>query len=195
MATFGHERCDVRVNELRVDAIVDKGRVLQHVLQEPQVGGHAFDTELRQRTIGATDAFAEIRTGRVDDDFREQRIVPRARAIAGVAKRINAHVRTRRRREGGQLAASGLRAAVRQHRFHVHAQLQRVATRRWNVLLQQIQLGKLRAGRKLQLRTHQVDACHLFGDGVLDLQAGVRFDERELRIVTAVGGHQEFESA
>ena len=53
-------------------------------------------------------------------------------------------------------------------------------------VLLQAEVGQRRAARDAQLRLDQVDAGHLLGDGVLDLQAWVGLDEGEVALVPLI---------
>ena len=87
----------------------------------------------------------------------------------------------------------GLVGAVALHRLHVDAQLHRVAARARNRILLQTDLRERRASCDAQLRLDEIDAEDFFRDRVLDLQAGIRFDEREPLAGARV--HQELEGA
>ena len=101
-----------------------------------------------------------------------------ARAVAGVAERVGAEAGAGRHLERGQHAARRAGRAVGGHRLHVDAALDGDAARRRHRGLVQPELGERSAAGELELGPHEVDAEHLLGDGVLDLEARVGLDER-----------------
>ena len=70
-------------------------------------------------------------------------------------------------------------APVGVHGLHVDARLDGEAARRRHIGLREAELVERRAARHLDLRPHEIDPRHLFGDRVLDLQARIGLDERE----------------
>ena len=87
--------------------------------------------------------------------------------------------RTPARQAGQSASAPAARhcAALRVQRFGVDAPLHGKALHRRRRGRVQAQVVQALACRQLDLRLHQVHACDLFGDGVLDLQARIGFDE------------------
>ena len=149
----------------------------QQRAQEGDVAGRAFQPERRQRPLGPRQRRRRSRPTGVHDHLGQQRIEVGIGAVAGIAVAVDAHARARRRLEDRERAAARLGRAVGRHGLQVDAQLDRMAARR----------GARRgrpwpghAARQQQLRLHQVDAPHLLGDGVLDLQARIGLDEEEL---------------
>ena len=65
--------------------------------------------------------------------------------------------------------------------------LDRDASRRDRRLRPESHLAERRAARDRELEQHEIDARHLLGDGVLDLQAGIGFDEHVGRRDGAAG--------
>ena len=80
---------------------------------------------------------------------------------------------------GVAVQRAGTRAVVARGVLGVEPDLDRVAAR-VEVVLDERQLGAL-GDRELQ--RHEVDAPHLLGDRVLDLQAGVHLEEEEPPVV------------
>ncbi len=174
---------DMVLDEARVNAIRDELGMLQQALQESDVGRHALDSEFAERAIGFRHHVGEVRRRRMRNELGEQRIEVRARRVARVGERIDAHARPRRRLERGERPARRFRAAVGAHRFHVDSHLDREPARLGNVRLLQPELRERAACRQLNLQLDEVDARHLFGDGVLDLEPRVGLDEREACLV------------
>ncbi len=118
------------------------------------------------------------------DDFRQQRIEERRYVAAGFHPGINAQAFSVGRREHhfGEQARRRLELAARI--FGVDARLDRVALR--------VQRGgDLRERRQIACgqfnhHAHQIDAPHLLGDAVFNLQTGVHFKEVKLPGVAVV---------
>ena len=123
----------VALDECRVDIVGDEFRALQEVPVEGDVGGHTFEAEFAERAPGARGRIGIVGRWRMGDQFRQQRIVIGAGAVAGIAETVDADAGAGGRLEGGDGAAGGLRRAIGGHGFHVDAQLDRVAARRRNV--------------------------------------------------------------
>src|SRR3954471_21004573 len=119
----------------------------------------------------------------VSDDLADHRIVVRWNAVALVDVRIDADARPAWRVVGRYLARRR-REAVRV--FGVDAAFNGMATQH-DVLLPQPQLL---AGSDVDLLLHDVHARDHLGNGVLDLDARVHLDEKELALLV-----QEFERA
>ena len=114
----------------------------------------------------------------VHDHLGEQRIEVGIGAVAGIAVGIDAHARSRRRLEHRERAAARLGRAVRGHGLHVD---RGAGSRGRAAAPSRPVLARSDAAGQPQLRLHQIDAPHLFGDGVLDLQARIGLDEEEVR--------------
>ena len=84
----------------------------------------------------------------------------------------------------------GLRDETLRRILRVDAALDRVTALREALLRE----GQRLARRDAQLRVHQIDAGHAFGDRMLDLQARVHLEEIEARVV-AVAFEQELARA
>ena len=116
--------------------------------------------------------------------------------VAGVAARVDAHAGARRRLERGERAAGGPRRAVG---APCVSMLTRTCTAKprgaGTAACASPRLGERRPGGELELQPHEVEPGDLLGDGVLDLQARVRLDEREALAVAAVRVDQELERA
>ena len=82
------------------------------------------------------------------------------------------------------------------HHLHVDAKLHRIAARLWDIGLRETERTERGAAGDRELRLHQIDAEHLLGHGMLDLQPRIGLDEGE-RIGVALGVviDQEFEGA
>ncbi|MCY1327479.1 hypothetical protein D9M69_130150 [compost metagenome] len=178
--------------------------MVDHVLQELQVGGHAADAELAQRAVHAPDRLGRGR--RPGGDLDQQRIVVRRdhRAAIGGAG-IQAHA------EAGGAAIRGEAAVVRQEAvlrvLGRDPALQRVAVQ-VDILLDRHARGahddvavlvarvlghaEIAAFRDADLRLDDIDPGDHLGDRVLDLDARVDFDEIEL---AGIGVHQELDRA
>ena len=76
---------------------------------------------------------------RVHDQFREQRIVTRAGAIAAIAETVDADAAARRRLIDGERAAGRPRRAVSRHGFEIDARLNRHAARSRDIILLEAQ--------------------------------------------------------
>ena len=179
------------VDELGGVGIVAELLVADDGLEEGQVGGDAADAELAQRPVHAGDRL--LRRRRPGGDLFEQRVVvagdDRA-GIGGAAVEPDA--------EAGGAAIGGDAAIVRNEIvlgiLGGDPALQRMAVE-LDVLLGR-DTGFGRADRvaveDVDLRLDDVDAGHLLGDGVLDLDARIDLDEVE---VAGVGVHQELDRA
>ena len=187
---FEGEEVGRRVDEFGRIAVIQKGRMFQQVDDELDVRRHAADAEFAQGAVhprnrlfrrlgmgGHLDEQAVIIAR--DDAARIGRAAIQPDAVAGG------------RAVGGQAAIVG--DEVVQRVFGGDAALYGMAV--------QLDLslrghpGGLRQGLALfdqDLRLHDVDAGHLFGDGVFHLNAGVHLDEVEFLIVHI---HQEFDGA
>ena len=168
---------DVRIDETGADAVGDEIGMREHRLKEWNIGGDAFDAEFTQRTCRLPRHIGPVRGSRMNDDLGEQGIERSAGLVPRVAEAIDPHARAGRRIEHRQRPAGRLGHTLLIHHFHVDAKLHRVATRRWHCGLRQAERGKSCAGGNRELRLHQIDAKHLLGHGMLDLQARIGLDE------------------
>src|SRR6185312_4113230 len=95
LAAFANERRGqlggVLFDERRGNAVGEEIGVAEQILEKGDVRGHAFDAEFGQCAGGAPGGGGEVIGGVVDDDLGKQRIEVRARGVAGVAERIDAH--------------------------------------------------------------------------------------------------------
>ncbi len=162
-------------------------RVLEHGLQEGDVGGDATDPELRHRPAGLLDSLVEgaSPTGELGQHRVE----------------VGAHLSTRVRRTTVDAYATAAGGAVGGDHTGVgtepvgrvlggDAALQRCAAQH-DALLGESEVGQRLARRDPHLRLHQVDVGDLLGHGVLDLDPGVHLDEH----VVAVRVQEELHGA
>ena len=180
-----------RVDEPRRIAAVAKARVVDDRLEEGEVGRHAADAEFAQRAVHA--GYRLVRRRRPGSDLLQQRIVEtrddRAR-IGGAAVEADA--------ETGRAAIGGDAAVVRDEIvlgiLGGDAALQGVAVQPDVGLRRNAGLGRAdgETVEDVDLRLDDVDAGHLLGDGVLDLDARIDLDEVE---IAGVGILQEFDGA
>ena len=187
---FKGEKVGRRVDELGGIAVIQKGRMFQQVDDKFDVRRHAADTEFAQRPVHPRNRlFRRLRMCRHldekaviiarDDAARIGRAAIQPDAIAGG------------RAVGRQAAIVG--DEVVQRVFGGDAALHGVAVQ-FDIGLRG-HPGRLRQGLALfdqDLGLHDVDAGHLLGDGVFDLNAGIHLDEVEFLIVHI---HQEFDGA
>ena len=106
--------------------------------------------------------------------------------------RVHAHAWACGQIETVQRAAAGGGVALRVQRFGVDAPLNRKAQHGGRCGRVETDVPQPAARRQRNLRLHQVHARDFFGDGVLDLQARIAFDEHK-RQVGAGQVHQKFE--
>ncbi len=161
------------LDEARVDPVGGKVRMRDDRLKEGDVGRDAGDAELAERALKPRRGGGEI--GAVRDDLGDERVERRARAIARIAERIDAHARARGHVERGDAAAAGRGLAGLRHRFEIDARLNGRAARLRRTI--EAEVGEARARRDPDLRRDETDAERLLGDGVLDLEAGIGLDE------------------
>ena len=120
------------------------------------------------------------------DDLGQQRVERRAGAVARIAETVRAHTGAvgslvRRERTSGRP-----HGAVLADGLQVDAGLDREAPRRGDLGGVETQIMEGRAAGQANLGLHEIDARDLLRDGVLDLQAGVGFDEHERLIRTGL---------
>ena len=136
------------------------------------VGRHARDVELVERAAEMVDRRVErARGARLADQLGQQRIELRRRRQADVAAGIDPHARPRR------FAIGGERAGALRDDARLHGIAARHADR---LLVGQAQRGERSARGDAELRLDQVEAHHLLGDRVLDLDARIALDEEVL---------------
>ncbi len=161
------------------------------VLEERQVGRHAADAEFAERPLHALDRLLGRR--RPGGELFQERVVEARDDRAGVGRAaVEADA------EAGGAAIGGDAAVVRDEVllgvFRRDAALQGVTVE--DDLLLRRHAGRGRADRgafqDVDLRLDDVDAGHLLGDGVLDLDARIDLDEIE---GTGVRIHQELDRA
>ncbi|MNQ47166.1 hypothetical protein D3C85_610020 [compost metagenome] len=152
-----------------------EGCVGQDLAQVVAVGFHAVQHTVRQRPVqlGA----GQITVRRPGDQLGDHRVEVGRDLAAGLDPGVDAQGLAVGFGEGhgGEQAGAGLEVAARV--LGVQARLDGVATG-----LEALgQFGQRRqiAGGQFDHPAHQVDAPHLLGDAVLDLQAGVHFEEVE----------------
>ncbi len=178
-------------DERRAEVARDERRVIQHRTQERDVRGDAADAELREGALGPCDGRREVAGSA--RQLREHRV------------EVRADLRARRRRAAVEADAGATRRAVRRDApgvgpealrrvFGRDAALQRGAPQH-DVLLVEPEVGEGLSCGDAHLRLHEVDVGDFFGDGVLDLDAGVHLDEHVLAGALAGGVHQELDGA
>src|SRR5208282_5261854 len=183
------------LDEARVDSIGDKVRMPQQGLQKSQVGRDPLDAERAQGAVRFVDGISEPGGWRMHDQLREQRIEARIGRVTGVSKRIDTHTRASGRLKHTDRSGSRARRAVFGHRFRVDAHFDRASARLAILCRSQIQLDERTSRGELELRADQIDASYLLGNGMLDLEAGVRFDKGEVGFITGIGIDQKLEGA
>ena len=183
----GDQLLRMLVDEARVNLVGPEIAVCQQGAQEGDVAGRAFQPEGGERAFRARERVGKISRWAVHDHLGEQRVEVGVGAVAGVAIGVDPHARTGWRLEHRERAAARLGRAIRRHGLHVDPELDGMAARLGAL---ETDLGQARTARQLQLRLHQVDAPHFLRHRVLDLQARIGFDEKEIRPVD-----QELEGA
>ena len=141
--------------------------------------------------MGAADGVAEVVAGAARDDLGDQGVEVGVGGVAGVAVGVDADARPGGRAEAAQGAGGGADIAVRAHALKVDAGLDGEAAARGR--LGEAEFGERRALGDAQLALHEIESGDLFGDGVLDLEAGVGFDEGEFAVGFVID--EEFEGA
>ena len=152
--------------------------VRDHVTEKVEIGGHALNARLAEGPGHAPDRL--LRRVAPRRQLHEQGIVVRRDEGAGEhGSVVDADPEAGRRLARGEPAMSGREAPGRILRRH--AALERVAGERDRLLRRHARrrIADARAGGDAELRLDEVDPGHLFGDGVLDLQARVGLDEVE----------------
>ena len=167
-----------------VVAVAELG-VADHALEKQEVGGDAANPELAQRTVHAPGRL--LRRRRPGGDLLQQRIVERRDQRAGIGRAaVEADAEA-----GG--AAVGPDPPVVRHEVVLgilgrDPALQRVAVERDRLLGRHaaFRAADLGAGGDVDLRLDDVDAGHLLGDRMLDLDARIDLDEVEIAAVEVV---------
>ena len=173
------QRREIVFDPSGVPLAADKGWRGEEVEQELPVAGDTGDTELRQGATRFGCSLGEIRRRNVHDDLREQRIEAGVDAESAVTAGVHAHAGAGGRIEAVQRPAGGPNAAVDRHGLGVDSQLHGKTTWGRDRIRSQTDLFQGAACGDIELCAHQIDSGHLLGDGVLDLQARVGFDECE----------------
>ena len=168
-----------------------KDGVVEHGLQERDVGGDAADAELGESAPGARDRGREVAAAAVIFTSIESKCgliwAPAADRAA-----VEADAGAARRAVGRDLAGVGSEAGRRVLRRD--AALQGGAAQA-DLLLVQAELGEGLPGCDAHLRLHEVDVGDLLGHRVLDLDARVHLDEDVLAGALADGVEQELDGA
>ena len=165
--------------------------MVDDVLEEGEVGGDAADAELAERPVHAGDGLLGGR--RPGGDLLEERIVVAGDHRAGIGgAAVEADAEAGRAAIGGDAAVVGDEVLLRV--LGGDPALERVAVEADIALARHARgrVADLGAAGDPDLRLDDVDAGHLLGDGVLDLDARIDLDEIEL---AGVGIHQELDGA
>ena len=200
----GADQVRVFVDETGGQISVGEGRMGDEVFKKLQVRGHAADAEFAQGALHAVDRF--LGRWRPGGDLDQQRVVIRRDDGTAVGRAgVEPHAKARRAAVGAEAAivwqevvgrVFGGDAALQGMAAEADISLRRYA----RSPLPQPPLGvvfvfeqaDVAAFGDADLRLHDIDSGHLFGDGVFDLDAGVDLHEVEL---PAVHVHQEFHRA
>ena len=169
----------------------DEVGIVQHGLQEGDVGGDAADAELGQGAAGAGHGGRVVAAaaGQLD----QHRVEVRADLGAGVdGAAVEPDTGAAGGTVAGDLADVGPEAVGRV--LGGDAALQGGALE-LDRLLGEAQVREGLAGGDAQLRLHEVDVGDFLGDGVLDLDARVHFDEDVLAGALPHGVDQELDGA
>ena len=158
-----------------VDVAGDEVGVAEHSLGERDRGLHSFDDELVECSQHCLDR--EFARWAVDDQLADHRVVVRRDAVAFVDVRVDAH--------SGAAGESQFRDRTRTASkivvwvFGVDADFDGVAAALDVFLLPRQRF----TGGDSDLSLDQIGVGDQFGDGVLDLDAGVDFDEVEIVVL------------
>src|SRR5215469_15827138 len=175
-----------------MDVVCGELRMSEYGLQKGEVVRHAFDSKLAQRARRLAQGSPEICRRRMRDEFGDQRIESRVRRVAGVCAGVDAETGARGWLEYRDGTARGASAAVWCHGFRIDTQLDCIAPRPRCLAGGQVEVLQRTSKGEFELRLYEIDAGHFLGNGVLDLQARIRFDERE---ILAVGADQELKGS
>ena len=173
------------IEKRRRDFAGAKFRVIDDVFDERDVGGDAANAKFAQRAIHAIAGFVEMLAP--SGDFDEQRIViggENRACVSGAAVETDAESRGRAIRRNFSVVGREIVLRI----FGGDAALQRGAVERDIFLARQRhrRFVQFVALRHQNLRLHEVDAGHHFGDGVLDLNARIDLDEVNLLLIDVV---------
>ena len=186
----GHEARPF-VDERGAQVSRDEVRVVEHCLEEGNVGRDTSDAELRKTAASASDRSREIAapTGHLD----QHRVEVRTDLGTGVdSPAIQTDAAAARRTIGGDLSRVGTKP--RSRILCGDAALQG-GPPQGEVMLLQAELLEGLPERDAHLRLHQVDIRHLLSHRVLHLNARVHLDEDVLPGALPRGVEQEFDSA
>ena len=178
----------VRLDEPRGRPARQHLRPREQGAQDVDVGVGALDAKLGQGPRGAPRGLGQGR--RLPDHLGQQGIVVGAGAVTGIAIAVDAHARSRRRLIGDEVSAGGLNRPVGHQALKVDPRLDGEAPRRRRSGEADGRQGFAR--RQPDLDLDEIQAGHLFGDGVLHLEPGVGLDEGE---GLAVGVEKELDRA
>src|SRR4051812_9027719 len=156
-------------NETRVDLAADEVRVLHDLELKRDRRLDRGDVEFAEGALHGGDGLGA--GGAVDDQLADHAVVVRGDAVAGVDVAVEAHARAAG--EAQLLDLTGRGGEVAQGVLRIDPALDGVTILRNVVLLER----QLLAGRDQDLLLDQVNAGHLFGYGVLDLDAGVHLEQ------------------
>jgi hypothetical protein len=164
------------IDERRRQITSEKRFVLNHRLQEGDVCGHPANTELSKTAPRAGHGGRKVATTR--RHLGQHRIEIRRNLSALVDRStIQTNTGTTRRSIRGDLSRVG--AEIGTGVFSGDAALKRKPARD-NGVAREPKISKGLAGGDAHLGLNQIDVGNFFGDGVLDLDAGVHFDENVL---------------
>ena len=162
------------------------------VFEEGQIGRDAADAEFAQRPVHARDRLGRRR--RPGGDLLQQRVVEARDHRAGIGgAAVEPYAEAGGAAIGGDAAVVGNEILLRV--LGGDAALQRVAVQVDIALARHAARLLVADGRALgeaDLRLDDIDAGHLLGDGVLDLDARIDLDEVDR---AGIGIHQELDRA
>ena len=167
-----------RIDELRGVAVVAELRVIDDRLEEGEVRRDAANAELAQRAVHARDRLLGRR--RPSGYLLKQRVVETRDHRAGIGgAAVQPYAEAGRPAIGGDAAVVGDEVLLRV--FGGDSALQRMAVEADVLLGRHAALRRTdgEAVEDVDLRLDDVDAGHLLGDGVFDLDARIDFDEVE----------------
>ncbi len=158
-------------------AVGDLGLV-QQFQDEALVGGAALDDDAGLGHGAPQPGQGLVPVAAVGDDLGDHRVEVRGDRVALADAGVDAYPRPGRQDQAGDAAGRGREVSVRV--LGVQPCLDGVPGLGLPVP------DEAPAGRHVQLHPHQVDARGQFGDGVLDLQARVHLEERELLVIRVI---------
>ena len=179
------------VDETRRVTGVAELRMVDDVFEEREIGGDAANAELAKRPVHARDRL--VRPRRPRGHLLQQRIVEARDDRAGIGgAAVEADAEAHGAAIGGDAAVIGDEIVL--GILGGDAALEGVAVEANLALARhaRFDLADRGAFGDMNLRLDDVDAGHLLGDGVLDLDARVDLDEEE---GAGVGVHEEFDRA